>query len=258
MKLQKSLFIWVVLIFSFQTHFGQEIPKAALFDEFRGICSEEFMARYDGYIVSLYKDPNSMGYILFYGDESAEGTNLNYINAVKNYTNLRRYDSARIVVIRGANQAETKIQFWLVPAGANPPNPEIKFATKEISTTTRFDKNWADFYKDFDGKTVIYSDGFYDLGCGFAPNLNAFSETLLSNPNLTGYLVLYTEFGKGAKRAKQVAAVAITDLVKNHKIPRSRLKTIYGGNREEPEIELWFVPKGEKPPIPKPDLKPIK
>jgi hypothetical protein len=46
--------------------------------------------------------------------------------------------------------------------------------------------------------------------------------------------------------------------VNNYKVPRNRLKTIYDGNREEPEIELWFVPKGNKPPTPKPDSKPQK
>jgi DNA mismatch repair protein MutS2 len=33
------------------------------------------------------------------------------------------------------------------------------------------------------------------------------------------------------------------------------LKTIYSGNREEPEIEFWLVPKDNKPPAPKPNIK---
>jgi len=254
-----SLFLFILIsLTSLQSGFSQESPEAQLYDEFGNICSEEFMARYDRYIASLYNDPNSMGYVLFYGDETVEGSNLNFIKGIKNYTNFRRFDPARIVVVRGANQAELKTQFWIVPAGANLPKPEKEFAAKEISKTTRFDKNWADFYKQYDGKWAIYSDNFYDLGCSFAPNMSVFSEILLSNPDLTGYLVFYTEFGKGAKRANQVAAFAVRDLMKNYKVPRSRLKTIYGGSREEPEIELWFIPKGDKPPVPTPDSKPKK
>ncbi|MBA2493927.1 MAG: hypothetical protein H0V31_04440 [Acidobacteria bacterium] len=33
------------------------------------------------------------------------------------------------------------------------------------------------------------------------------------------------------------------------------MKTIYSGNREEPEIEFWLVPKDNKPPAPKPNIK---
>jgi len=38
-------------------------------------------------------------------------------------------------------------------------------------------------------------------------------------------------------------------------IPLNRLKTIYGGDRQETEIESLFVPIATKPPIPAPDEK---
>ena len=145
--------------------------------------------------------------------------------------------------VRGENQSEMKIEFWIVPAGANPPKPAREFIEQKITSTTLFDKNWADFYKDFDGKLEIYSDGFANLGCEFSPNTEDFAKTLLLNPELIGYLVVYTKFGKGLMRGNQLANFAVRDLIKNYKVPRNRLKTIYGGNREEPQIELWFVPQ---------------
>jgi hypothetical protein len=147
-----------------------------------------------------------------------------------------------------------QIQFWIVPAGADVPKPEKEFAEQKITSTTLFDKNWADFNRDY-GKLDIYSNGFLDLGCEFSPNVREFAKMLISNPELTGYLVIYTKFGKGIKHGNQVASFAVNDLVRNYSAPRNRLKTIYGGNRDEPEIELWLVPKGDKPPIPKPDSK---
>ncbi len=70
-----------------------------------------------------------------------------------------------------------------------------------------------------------------------------------------GNLIVYTKFGKGKTRANQISNFAVKDLVRNFKIPRNRLKTLFGGNREEPEIEFWLVPKGDVPPKLIPDKK---
>ncbi len=147
-----------------------------------------------------------------------------------------------------------KIQFWVVPAEANPPQPQNKFILEKVTSTTRFDKSWADFNKD-NGKLDIYSNGFLDLGCDFSPNQNAFAKTLLSNDELTGYLIIYTKFGKNKKYADRIASFALRELTKTFKVPRNRLKAIYGGNRKEPEIEFWFVPKDKMLPELKPDSK---
>lgn len=259
MKLLNMFFLILIFLTNLPSGFGQESPKAHLYDEFGKICSEDFMARYDGYLVSLYNDPNSTGYVLFYGDETLEGRNLNFLNALKKHPEMRKFDKSRFVFRRGENRPQMHIQFWIVPAGAEAPATGKEFVQEKIVTTTLFDKNWADFYRnEYDRKLEIYEPGFLDLGCEFSPNVREFADILLSNPDLNGYLVVYTKFGKGAKRGNQVAAFAVTDLMKNYKVPRNRLKTIYGGNREKPEIELWFVPKGDKPPVPKPDSKPKK
>lgn len=253
MKIQKAISVLIILFASFQICFSQEPPKAELIDEFGKICSEDLMSRYDGFLIKLQSKPMAMGYIVLYGDRSVEGRNLNFINYLTGfYPTVRRFDKTRLSLIRGENQSQMKIQFWLVPAGANPPKPEKEFAQEKITSTTLFDKNWADFHRWY-GELEIYSNGFLELGCEFSPNVSAFAETLLSNPELTGYLIVYTKFGKGIKRGNQIANFAVKNLTKNFKVPRNRLKTIYGGNRREPEIELWFVPKGDKSPIPTPN-----
>jgi hypothetical protein len=255
MKSRKSFLFLIILLASFQISFGQEKPKAYLIDEFGKPCSEDLMARYDGFLIQLNQNPLAIGYIIFYGDDELEGRNLNFITYLTLiYPQAHRLDKSRIVLIRGENRAEMKIQFWLVPAGANPPKPEREFVEEKITSTSLFDRNRAEFNR-WSGRLDIYYDGFLDLGCEFRPNVGEFANTLLSNPELTGYLIVYTEFGKGIKYGNRVASFAVVDLMNDYKVPRNRLKTIYGGNREEPEIELWFVPKGDKPPTPKPVLK---
>lgn len=257
MKLQKAFFFSAVLWFALIPCFGQEKSVAVLHDEFGKICSEDLMSRYDGYMVRLYNEPSAMGYFVFYGEENFEGRNLNFIEYLKSiYPTRRGFDKTKLVLRRGANRPQMHIQFWVVPAGADAPKPVKEFVPEKIASTTLFDKNWADLYRDeYSKRREIYVNGFYDLGCEFSPNVKEFAEILFANPELTGYLVVYTKFGKGAKRGNQVAAFAVRDLVKNYKVPRARLKTIYGDNREEPEIELWLVPKGDKPPAPKPAKK---
>ncbi|CAN5327366.1 hypothetical protein BH10ACI1_BH10ACI1_21000 [soil metagenome] len=254
MKLRKMILFILVSIAFFQIGFGQEKPEARKLFEFGKICSEELMAGYDSFYIELNNDPSSTGYIVFYGDEF-EGRNLNFIAYLTLNYPQKRFDKSRIVLVRGENQAEMKIQFWLVPNGVNPPKPETEFIEQKFASTFLFDKNWADFNRDY-GSLDIYSNNFYDLGCEFSPNVGAFAKILLSNSELTGYLIIYTKFGKGKKYGNRIASFAISDLISNYKVPRNRLKTIYGGNREEPQIELWFVPKGDQPPTPKPDSKP--
>jgi hypothetical protein len=259
MKSQKVLAFLVTLLISLQICEAQEKTEALLIDEFDKLCSEEVMARYDSFLGELGNNPSAMGYFVFYGDAQREGGNLNFIAFLKDiYPDSRRFDKTRLAVVRGANRPQMHVQFWVVPPGAEAPTPEKEFLREKINSTKIFDKNWADFYKDYGGTTEIYSSSFLELGCEFAPNVREFAKILLADAELTGYLVVYTKFGKGAKRGNQVAAFAVNDLVKNYKAPRSRLRTIYGGSREKPELELWLVPKGDKPPVPKPESKPIK
>ena len=242
----KILFLVLIACAVSQAAFSQKETQAILFDEFGEVCYEDFSARYDSFANALQNDPASNAFIVFNGNKSREGANLNFVKALLNYAVIQRgLDKSRIVIFRGENLDKAKTQFWLVPAGANTPETGTAFKNEKISATSRFDSSWADFYKS-EGKLDIYQDGFHNLGCDFLPNTAEFSKVLLADENLTGYLVIY---GNKKSRAERVVKFAADDLVKNYKVPRKRLKTVYGGKREEPQIEFWFVPKNDKPPV---------
>lgn len=254
MKLQTIVLVLIIMFASFQLCIGQETPKARQVDELGHICSEDLMARLDNFFIQLNNDPTAKGYIFFYGGNLTEGRNLHLIDYMTKFYPTRRIDKSRLLLLRGENREQEHTEFWLVPAEANPIKPDTEFTEIKYTSTILFDKSWADFNKAY-GKLDIYENGFADLGCDFSPNRNEFAKVLLSNASLTGYLIIYTESGKSKKYADKIAKFALNELTKQHKIPISQLKTVYGGNREQPEIEFWIVPKGEPAPTITPDKK---
>ena len=226
---------------------GQEPPTAVLVDEFGVLCSEELLARYDYFLGQVHANTTAKGLIVFYGDETSEGRNISLYRFIKDwYPKVRQFQGQKLEFVRGFNQRQTKIEFWLVHEGALKTSVR-PYQPFEIRSTTRYDVVRGDFHK-IKGRTYFYFDGFYELGCDFGPNIFGFSQHLRTDRDLTGYLVVYSEFNKGKRYADRVITYALKHLVKNSRLPRSRFKTIYGGERKNTEVEFWLVPKGNPPP----------
>lgn len=85
--------------------------------------------------------------------------------------------------------------------------------------------------------------------------LDNFVITLLEKDR-TGYIIAYA--GKQARvgEAKARAERAKNYLVKIRSFSPNRLKAIDGGYREQPEVDLYVVPKGVCPPTPDPTVDP--
>jgi hypothetical protein len=244
----------IILFSSLQIYFGQNEIKPILFDELADeYCSEILALKLDMFSIELNKHSDSRAYIIFQGKNSQEGKNLLYLLQPQKYLGYRGIKEDKIVTIRGENKDKMTMQLWVVPNGATPPIIEKSFLKKEIDSTTLFDKSWADWYKWNSSEWTIYGYSFVEWGCEMDLNMKGFAETIHSQPNLTGYLVVYTKFGKGKNHAKKVTDFAIRELSRQHKVSKEKLKTIYGGNRNTPELELWVVPNGDNPPIPNPD-----
>ncbi len=58
MKLQTFFLVFIILFTAFQICFGQEKPKATLFDEFGKANCEDFWARFDNFFYELQNDHN--------------------------------------------------------------------------------------------------------------------------------------------------------------------------------------------------------
>ncbi len=240
-----KIFLLAIILFIPAWTFGQERPKAVLIDEFGRPCNEELLARFDNFISQRNEIPDAHSYIYFYGDYQLEGRNLSFVDYLKGgYHRLESTPERQFRFVQGGNLSEMKLQFWLVPPGAEMPPISPKYTPPaEIKRPVLFDKGWADFHRWY-GPTEIYSMGFYDLGCDFPPNDDAFAKLLLADASLRGHLIIYTSKEHGAKRGNAVARFAIKDLIDRFGLQRNRITFAYGGKRDEPEIELWLIPKG--------------
>jgi hypothetical protein len=81
-------------------------------------------------------------------------------------------------------------------------------------------------------------DEFYDGG-------------LASKPGSLAYVILY----KGRYRSSRYSLNAIRNYMILRGFPSRRIRTINGGYRDEPSLELWVVPKGSDAPKPTPTYR---
>ncbi len=85
------------------------------------IKPDDIKARVDNYYLALNNDPSATGYIITYGTpkEIARREKI-----IKDAIKFRKYDPTRVVFVQGGNTGEgTVTKFWIVPAGATPPQP---------------------------------------------------------------------------------------------------------------------------------------
>ncbi len=93
-------------------------------DEFSHILYSELSARFDGFMFYLIDEPNSTGYMIIYG--SRDGNKKDVARMVKMTNQImvfRRYDSSRVIIVDGGYREEMMIEFYVVPAGVEPPKP---------------------------------------------------------------------------------------------------------------------------------------
>lgn len=248
MKRNYGCLAFLLLSVFAQFCFSEQIEsKPILVDEIEGkLCGDPWKSRLDNFAVSLYNEPNKHGYIIFYGI-SDEGENQQYLRFFKSYLlEARGISKNRLLILRGKNREKMRVELWIAQNGLEvKPNEQYKFdgySTPMIFSKSGLANNGS--YDDYEvGLEGDFCSGFRVL---------EFADILKENPNLSGYLVIYTKFGKGTKTADKGARYALRDLRKI-KAPLERIKTVYGGNRQEAEIELWLVPEGHK--LPKPTLE---
>src|SRR5205085_2043077 len=80
-------------------------------------------ARLDIFAAELQNDPRSAGYIIATGGKPGEAQRR--VSDAKGYlVNTRGMDASRIVTLTGRTGGDIRIEFWLVPPGAEAPTPQ--------------------------------------------------------------------------------------------------------------------------------------
>ena len=97
----------------------------------------------------------------------------------------------------------------------------------------------------------------FDICCGCASDdqkarLDNLAIELQNNPATTTYVIVYA-----ARNSQQAHASGLLNRLKDYLVSKrgidpSRVVTLDGGSRDEDCMELWVVPRGAVPPVPKP------
>ncbi|HEV2912357.1 MAG TPA: hypothetical protein VGX92_03475 [Pyrinomonadaceae bacterium] len=186
----------------------------------------------------LVKEPeDSRLFIIAYGN--LPGTARRHANRARNYLlNAHAVNPARVAAVDGGYRAETSIEIWLVPSGAQEPMPKPNGG---------FEQN-----KDAAWKYDEYSlDGWWFSGNyeQEPERLDGFAAALQSNPQSKGYIVVSRgtmecetclKPGTELRFAKGERAY----LIKTRQIAPARSTIIKSDKADGGKIELWVVPNG--------------
>ena len=220
---------------------SQSSPGARKLDSYGEIRhSEAEQWRLEDFLMpALSGDPQSKAYIIAYGArEDGPGKARRYALRAKNYlVNFRGIDPQRIVPVDGGRREEFVVELWIVPKDAKPPEPSPTITVSDDLNDNLYFDSFQIGYDNFGTKT---EDG--------PARFEGFAAVLKKEPNSWGCIIAYAETGDdrigfewdppgtGLRIAREQRA----DLVKNYKLPLSRLSVVDGGYAGR-IVELWIM-----------------
>lgn len=104
------------------------------FDRFVSVSFDDDKARLDNLAVELQNTPDTRGYIIVYGGRRSRAGQADRLGQrARDYlVNTRRLDPNRIVVINGGYRERDEFEVWIVPEGAQPPQPTPTVQPSEL------------------------------------------------------------------------------------------------------------------------------
>lgn len=243
MKLKSIFFILLSSFAFYQTGFGQEKSNAELFDNFTTLSCSEIRSRTDNFLMSLAKEPNSFGYVIFYGAKEPSPFSF-YENAIKSHIRNRNFSESRVNFITANPVLNFKVEFWL--SGNDVKSRE---ALSEYNLILNSNKNRYIFTTDLveisetKGKLTYFSECEILIE---SINLNLLAMYLKANPEFNAEIHVYN---KKRSRGNQVIKLFLNEANKDYKIPLHRLKIGYAGIDEKvaeiygkvSTVKIWLV-----------------
>lgn len=139
---------WTIIIsLTFCALVCAETGPVEIFDTFGDVCCNDEKARLDNFAIALAQEPESTGYIIFYGGTRHKypfcssrrlmlprrGESQARAARLKPYlVNSRGIDPRRIVVIDGGYRETWAADLWIVPKGGSPPTPTPTVQPQDI------------------------------------------------------------------------------------------------------------------------------
>lgn len=108
--------------------------EARKIDEYGKIRLADENARLDNFVVELKGDPTVQGYLIAYGGRRSQAGEAKKAAArAKTYlVKKRKLKAQRLTTVDGGYREEPSYELWLVPAGAQPPQPTPTVDPSEV------------------------------------------------------------------------------------------------------------------------------
>lgn len=269
--------------------------KTELIDEFPILAECDFSARIDNLFIHLMNNPESKGYIFLYRgakslpSEQSDEYLVRHESRIRNHINDRGYESSKIVYIDGGFvEGESFVhRMWLVPNGSKVPNDLKTVAKPELPENKSYLADKRSMYlekalieytvsvaeEDTDSIEYNYTKEIYTLNESDNSEetidseeeaeiedhywvSDFFVEKLKENKKLSGIIFFYVNpenYNLGI--AEEILQKNLQDYKIKNKTDLERIRLVYGGYRENPEVEFWIVPENSPDPQPSPEKK---
>ena len=247
---QLLVYMLVLLIALTQATYAQEsqpVPKKVY--EYGDINCEDFSARLDGFAIEVQNDVTSKVYIIIYPGRKLQSRNFSHFTDTKNYlAHSRGISRERIVILRGDEREELKVELWLVPEGATSPKPEPqpKLEEENLNTPIKFDEDYPEYPFELYGDCCVSHCTLRQI------SFKRFAEALTQKPGATGYFIIYKGEDASLKTTRRIMRQVRQRMIRKYHFSEKRIKVVYGGRRDYREMEIWIVPKGAAFPKPTP------
>jgi len=218
----------ILLTILVTTRVAQENPKARKVIEFSKASCDDLIAYVDLLALPLIENSGARGLAIFYPERGNPGPAIRFEEFLLwSQGFIKRFGSNPPRVIHGTPRAATKVEFWIIPLGADEP----KFTAADSGET------FANVSKPF-----LYNTEFGGEMCP-AANPKLMADLLAFNPNVNLRVVVR---GKTARYRHTKMNEWLRKLVTREKIPRDRIRVLLSEKLADyypyQDVEFWFVP----------------
>jgi hypothetical protein len=264
--------------------------KPAIYDRFSTLPECDLRGRLDNFLVTLRDNPGAKGYIIFYrGVDELPGQQTDafaerVLNLYANHVRLRRFPQERVILIDGGFRSSRMTELWFTPPGGEAPQPSetVEKPVPEKNKALLIESSYLDLAgaeipepeelseeteireeivetQETDAELTDNQDGeetepeeLFGWTSGY------FAKALKEDKSARGRVIFYAdETTYDLAKAREIVESGMSDLAKKAEVNLSRVKIVFGGYRELPEIEFWIIPRGSKKPKPTPQQRKV-
>ena len=220
-----------------------ESDTARKFDEFGKIHHCDLTARLDNVAVVSEEDPpGAEVHIIAY---APPGSSQGILKHIKDYLVMSRGLAAqRVKTTYGGRNSDLtlpKIEVWIVPQNAAPPEPQ-KHETNIETFKGLLADSLASDYIQIEPEEELMGPGIGDT------THSSFADILKRQKNAVGYVVVYSGEDATPGAWKRIALDQV-DYLKKFNVDPDRVKMIFGGHKKETRRQLWILPKNAPAPL---------